>query len=247
MTRKVSDEILEKEDEDAIGDLASIREGKLSMGVSQIDSRLEGLPEGSVIAILGDTTPASLLNLHLVLTLRNTHYITTTRRESVIREQIHTLAERRNIPKQKVDDNLKIEEEYGETSGDSITEKISLSSGRLKEHENLVIDSFSILNTLEASEYHRLLRDIKRKTHKNNGIAYLYMPISHDDLTRKELEGLHMVDGILVVEEEKNNQGDVQFFAKFLKLRNNGENMPDSAYELVFGYDVGIENLGTIG
>jgi len=73
------------------------------------------------------------------------------------------------------------------------------------------------------------------------------MPISHDDLTRKELEGLHMVDGVLVVEEEKNNQGDVQFFAKFVKLRNNGESMPDSAYELIFGYDVGIESLGTIG
>jgi len=247
MKRKVSDEIQQKEYEDGTGDLSSIRDGKLSTGVPQIDSRLEGLPEGSVIAILGNTTLASLLNLHLVLTLRNTHYITTTRRKSVIKDQLHTLADTKDVPQQKVDENLKIEEEYGDTSGENITETISLSAGRLRENENLVIDSFSILNTIEDSEYYRVLRDIKRKTHENNGLAYLYMPISHEDLTRTELEGLHIADGVLVVEEETGNQGDVQFFAKFTKLRDNGENMPDSAYELVFGHGVGIESLGTIG
>jgi len=247
MPRTINEEVKEKEHPEGLGDLPSIVDGKLSTGSTSLDKRTNGLPQGSIIAIIGDTTPASLLNFHLSLTLRNTHYVTISRRKSILEQQLKSIAKRNGIPEEECDKRMKIIEEYAETSLESIAQEIQLTAGRLKEYENLIIDSFSLLGQISESEYYRLLRDVKRKTHEKNALTYLYMPVSYDDLTRQELEGLHIADGVATVTQETSTSGSVEFYMKFMKLRDDGEDMIDTELQLTFGHDgVDIDASGVL-
>ena len=246
MPRTINEEVKEKEHPDGLGDLPSIADGKLSTGSASLDKRTDGLPQGSVIAILGGTTLASLLNFHLSLTLRNTHYVTISRRKNILEQQLKSIAKRNGIPEEECDKRMKITEEYAETSLESIAQEIQLTAGRLKEYENLIIDSFSLLGQINDSEYYRLLRDIKRKTHEQNALTYLYMPVSYDDLTRQELEGLHVADGVVNVTQGTSAQGSAEFYMKFMKLRGDGENMIDQELQLDLGYDIDLDTSGVL-
>jgi len=73
------------------------------------------------------------------------------------------------------------------------------------------------------------------------------MPVSYDDLTRQELEGLHIADGVATVTQETSTSGSVEFYMKFMKLRDDGEDMIDTELQLTFGHDgVDIDASGVL-
>lgn len=221
----------------------AVRDGRHPTGISVLDEEvLRGIPTGSTVAIVADPDGAGELLLHAMATTgRNTQYITTNRSEKTIQEDIERMARENNRAGLVDDDTLTIRDTHNSSS--SFDDMIRRALGTV-EDGNIVIDTFS--RNYDDDSLLALARRIHTGTHSNGGLTYLYFVASTtEDLTRQEREILQMVDGVFNIKSSVTGGDNIKNRLFINKLR--GVDFPDTAQNLVFGRNIGIDTTADIG
>jgi len=208
------------------------------MGIPELDNEiLNGIPKGSMVAIIADARGMSqLFNYHLVHTDRPTHYITTGRDGKQIKNDIKQIG--------TTPENLTIADTF--TTSDTIKELLLTHSARLKDGHNLILDTATgyNINSKNQETYLQTLRNIQSNIHEKNAIGYLnYITENPENLTKTEKEALHMCDVILHI-KTTNNGDQLDTILEIHKIR--GKDFTDEVINLNINKTLTIDNTREI-
>jgi KaiC/GvpD/RAD55 family RecA-like ATPase len=219
-------------------DESRLQDNCISTGINVLDTEnLQGIPEGSTVAILGDPLGmAELLLDHLVHTDRQTHYVSTVRPAESIRENLEKMGD-------VDDDALNIEDIYSSSKGG--TSIMKKHAARVAPGHNFIVNSFT--NAYDRDDPEQLiqtLRNIYQYVNNNDALAYIYYANTNiDHLSRAERESLTMCDAVFRVATDRD--GD-NIDTKLEVLRMRGRDFPDEEISLNVGRKITVDTTRDI-
>lgn len=219
----------------------SEEEEKFNFGITQLDERyLDGIPQGSTIAVIGPTQGPATQYLGQVSGLRETTYITTEKPTEVVEKEAKITSSRFTEDKH-IPDTLNVKELHNQDTNSKSHIESHLSD--MNEKQNFIIDNFtSISENIETKEtYHSLVREIYKEITKNKGVSFLYfIGENYNDLTKKEKEAINILDGVLLFETDMIGQS-IQTDLMIYKLRGIGE-VDRTTFRLKTGNKIQIDS-----
>lgn len=219
-----------------------VRDGRLSTGIDVLDEDLlRGVPEGSTIAIIGDPVGmGSLIPAYLPLTGRDTQYISTTQTVDGVKRRLRQLRDYPDEEDGGLPDTLSIEDTISGT--DSTEDELQKYMNRIDEGDNIIVDTMSSVR--DSDEFGKLARSLQTQVRRKGGLGYMYFAVEdQDELSRKEREVIHQLDGVWRVEQGLT--GDTIETRLFI-TKQNGCELPESIIKLNVGPTLTVDTTRDI-
>lgn len=212
-----------------------LKEGHLPTGVEDLDKKEpKGLPQGSLVVILGnERTMSNLFLLHAASTGVETQYISTLRPEKLVQQEI---------------DNIREDTEVNITDYFSVNDDApSVVKSRLNRMNNggyFMVESIDDMNFRDGA-FRKTMRNVYKEVHKKNGLAFLHIQKDMDKLTEDERTLLGLADIVFYIDTDIVGS-NLEHHLQIHKMRGV-KRMPEAVFKLKMGDTLSIDASRDIG
>jgi hypothetical protein len=198
-----------------------LQNGKVPLGLPEIDEKINGVDEGSVIALVTDPCgPGEMLALHTA-SCAPTTYITTARPESAIEKSFEDFGGTKGLPEYT---RIKSTKKDSQDPVNQTTQLIHRNDNK----KNYIVDTVNSLTDNVA----KFVSQIKDATQENDGVIVLiFAQDPNSEFDQKTRKSMYLCDGIVEIYTQERESDSLQHRLRIPRMRGSRV-LPDESLRL---------------
>lgn len=201
-----------------------LEHGKRPIGIPDLDDELGGVPPGSVVGLVMEPRGVGDMIAYHVASTAPTSYITTTRRETVIKREFERFGPTDGVPPYT---KIKSTRRGNDKSKDQIQSILRRQDGV----KNYVIDT---INGASKDNMEEIMSQISVNMQEKDGIALVIFVQDPNEKMSKEIKNsLYFCDVVMSNYHEIETTNDsISHILEITRLRGNRNKVPENTYQL---------------